>query len=180
MGRVMRWAAGMVVGAFVMTGAGCTDEPTQPTDLPDTATSAATSSSAGGTEEEQAVVEAYKGFWTELIALGDVDPEEVQETIAPYTTSPLLEQVDQVIANFRKNGLKPAGSVQFSNIAVDLTGDTATINECRDASTELVIDAANGQTVSSGEPRSAISTTAVRQADGLWKISDYTLTVGGC
>ena len=189
MRRLGRMAAAAVSAALMLTTAACDDSGNQPSELSDstsTSTSAPTSesestaSSPSTDPEEQAVITAYKGFFETLVQLGAAkDDTEVREMVAPYAAGPAVERLVTLMATLRSNNQEPGGTVVFSAIVVEIEGNQATATECRDASTETIVDAATGQQVSTGAPSNAITASLSNGSAG-WHLVDYDAIEGGC
>ncbi|WP_158716261.1 hypothetical protein [Blastococcus sp. Marseille-P5729] len=194
MGRVMRWAAGMMVGAFVMTGAGCTDEPTQPTDLSDatsSATASETSEVSSGSEsaasasssfspDEQAVVDQYKGYYNAIYTLTTPTDDEVRAAFTPYAEQHVVENWVKVFQELATEGSEPGGEIQFGPLEVAITGQVAVVIECRDGTSELVISSADKSTKSHGSPETKVVAELFLSDSGEWLVQEANATEGGC
>ncbi|WP_158716259.1 hypothetical protein [Blastococcus sp. Marseille-P5729] len=194
MGRVMRWAAGMMVGAFVMTGAGCTDEPTQPTDLSDatsSATASETSEVSSGSEsaasasssfspDEQAVVDQYKGYYNAIYTLTTPTDDEVRAAFTPFAEQPVVENWVKVFQQFAAEDRKPSGGITFGPLEVVIVGNGATVIECRDGSTEEMVSISGGQVVARGGPGTRVEAQLVIEDAGKWMVHSAVATNEAC
>lgn len=183
MGRAKRRTAGFLVGALVLTGAACSDEPTKPSELSDEPSTSGQSSSPAPSSsvsaDEQAIIDAYKGYFNTLSALGGATDAEAQDALAPYAEPGLIGAVVAVLQKYRAEGKKPGGHVTFGDIQVTMTGNSATISECRDGSSESLVDADTGAVLSVGGPGQKFEATA-HKSSGQWLLSGSKGTKNGC
>ncbi|WP_134324513.1 hypothetical protein [Cumulibacter soli] len=188
MGQKRRGVTLLSAGILALALAGCGDDPdTKPTELSATSSSSAsaspsdtpppsessTSSAPDVDPEEQAVIDAYKGFYTTLNSLTDLSEAAVTEAMSPYAKDGALQQVIAAAANFASHGYIPGGSIEYAQIEVAFTGDSeATVKECRDTSNETILDADTGAEISKGGPGTSIQ-AFVDKDEGGWRVSGF-------
>lgn len=194
MGRVMRWTAGMMVCAAVMTSAACTDEPTQPTDLSDTTsstTASETSEAPSGSEssasasssfspDEQAVVDQYKGYYNAIYTLTTPTDDEVRAAFTPYAIDSVVDHWIQVFKSFEEDGKNPAGNVEFGPLEVLVSSNDATVSECRNTTTEVFVSTADGKEISHGGPGTKVEAQLTHVPDGKWLIVAANASPNSC
>lgn len=187
MRQMRRFAAMMVAGCLALTAAACGADPgTKPSELNESSTSSAatssppTSTSAPVDDEKQAVIAAYKGFFETLVTLGPADEAGVRAAIAPYGDGLAVERIIQAMASLRAKNQEPAGKVVFAEITVKVDGNEATATECRNGTTELIVDSATKQQVNQGNPNSLFTTTLIKDQTSAWRVTDYHTATNAC
>lgn len=182
-----RFAAVVIAACVALPLAACGDDSgSKPSELTETSatsgspSSASTSSAPPVVDDETAVIAAYKGFFETLLKLGEAtDSTEVRQMLAPYGAGPAVERVVTLIESLRANNKTPGGAVVFSDVVVELNGDQATATECRDATTELIVDAGTNEPMSMGAASNAITATLTKSTVG-WRVADYDAIEHGC
>ncbi|MCL3862053.1 hypothetical protein [Actinotalea sp. K2] len=179
--RCERAALGWCLAAIVL--AGCTDvapEPTEPTFPPPTSTPTPTTASPTPTIDpevaaaEEAILEAYEGYWAAKVA-SYADPTQPQDpTLAVFADDTALTDAQSTIFTLRENGIVIPGEPVLSPVVseVVLAPDaSATITDCVDAANWQPMYVATGE--SAAAPDQALRVVTVSTAfviDGSWRI----------
>lgn len=174
-----KFATVLIASSLLLIVAGCgADDGTEPTELPSSSTSAEPSApttvptTPSADAEEQAIIAAYKGFYSALNSLEDLSEPSVRAQMLPYTDGEALEKAVAAADGLAAKGYAPSGAVVFSVLEVALSNpDAAILWECRDASTEIIVDSASGQQISSGSPGTQIKAELAR-IDSTWKVTN--------
>ena len=180
---VARAAAALTALVLVLVTA-CTDEPTQPGNIPTGASSSTSSgvpstSEAPQTDEEQ-IIAVWKKWFETLYSLKTPTDDEVRAAFSPISDLGMVDDVVKLFQSYRTDGYAPGGYVVFGPIDVAIDGANASVTECRDTSTELLVNAADGSVVVGGESSSKITGGFVRDSAGNWLLSTYSSVVTEC
>ena len=180
MRRMRRWASAVAVSSLVLVSAACTDSAQQPSELSDeSSTSAAPSSGpASGstapttdyTPEEQAVIDQYKGYYNAIYTLSNPTDEQVHAAFTPYAEQPVVENWVSVFQQFAAEDRTPGGGIEFGPLQVSAAEGSATVVECRDGTSETMIQISSGAVVATGEPGTRIETGLAPDASGTWLV----------
>lgn len=160
----------------------CSDPVQQPSELSDQSSSTSSSASATASEEaqRQAIIAAYKGFFGTLPQLGSADEMQTRALLAPYGAGPAVDRLAQLAAKLRENHWQSSGSVQFAPVNVTVQSPTtAQTVECRDTTTETIVDTTTGAVVSQGVPGTEITAT-LKLESFTWLVHDYDAKEGAC
>ena len=188
MQRRGRMAALVLTAGLTLSTVACTDEtPTKPSELTDrTSTSASASQTAPSSaspsapSEEEAVIAAYKSFFTVLTNVKDMSESSVRILLDPYGTGLAVDRLVEVAQMLSANGQRPAGKVIFAATEVEMESSaSAVVRECRDTSTETIVDVTDGSVVSAGAPGTKFD-AQLTKVDGAWKVSTYDAVEGAC
>ncbi|MFV0535115.1 MAG: hypothetical protein ACK5MR_15895 [Cumulibacter sp.] len=196
MGLKRRSVTLLSAGILALALAGCGNDPdTKPTELSATSSSSAsgspsdpapssdsstTSSAPDVDPEEQAVIDAYKGFYTTLNSLTDLSEVAVTEAMSPYAQDVAIQQVLTGTASLASDGHAPGGTVVFAPLEIEFAGSSeATLTECRDTTGETIVDANTGEQVSQGTPGTSITAFLIRSGQD-WKVSGFIVKETGC
>ncbi len=129
-----------------------------------------------------AVEAAYREFW----AVGqtfdrDYPPGRWRQVLARVATDPILSRALSGARLQREHGVVLYGEVILRLRVVSvLPGGAARVADCQDTSRTGQADAKTGKRRTVGVPRTPVSASLVRGADGRWRVSDVKYIGGGC
>lgn len=176
-------AAGRRLGAvalLVVVVGGCdtgSDGAVVPT-TSDVAAPSATSHSE--VSERDAVVTAYKEFWVRLRYVEDKPEKEWQNYLGAVAVDPQLRLSLQATRFQKAQGIALYGEVAHRVTDVDIDKDTATVEDCQDASETGQTDAKTGERKTVGVLRAPTRARLKRSDAGEWKVAKVTHPDGGC
>lgn len=182
MRRGVRWTSSVVVTGLVLLGSACDGSVQQPSGLSDepSSTSASLGATTSASPDEQAVIAAYKGWFTTLNGLGNADEAEVRAALQPYAVDALVDTAVKFFAEKRAQGLMPGGTVEFAELVVAVDAQLATVTECRNGVTETTVEIATGKTAGTGVANTGYKASVRKEASGQWLLEDYVATEGQC
>lgn len=167
--RRTAFAAGI---ALVTSVAACSSGGGVNTEAPVAATATITPSTD---VNEAAILAAYREFFALQTEISMAAKEQRRSLLEPFTTDPTLERV--LRGMFAAEEL---GEVGYGEPVVDpqvqaVNGDTATVTDCQDTSETGRKKRSTGKVTTRGIDRDNVSTTMLRGADGVWRVSavDY-------
>ncbi|WP_153502749.1 hypothetical protein [Cumulibacter manganitolerans] len=129
---------------------------------------------------DQAALAAYKHYYETIYTLGTPSAQQVRTAFAPYAEKHVIDNWVAVFAQFAADGTRPSGQVTFGAIQVSVTAGTATVYECRDATTETMSKVSTGELVSHGSPGMRIDSQLNLGGDGRWRITSSGVQPNGC
>lgn len=168
-----------------MLGVGCSSEdspvPAPPSPNLSAPAQAPTAGSSPQQDERQAVAAAYTQYWPRS-AQAPHQPEDTwQAALGAVAVDPQLSTTLEAMRRNKSVGLTTYGDVTVRISSVEITGDSATIVDCQDASRAGQADAATGDRKTVGVPRMPVHATLARgTADGRWKVSQLVFPGGAC
>jgi type IV pilus biogenesis protein CpaD/CtpE len=159
--------------------AGCTD------DEPSTSTSSSSPPSPAASpsvdvEQGQArtqILTVYTGYQQAVMA-ASLKGDYQAKALAQYTAEPLLGQTRNSIYQIKQAGLVNKGvrrwSPQITDIQLDGTPPTATIEDCTDTSEWIVVSRKTDKPVPapSGRPTKYLVTSTAKKVSGKWYIAE--------
>jgi hypothetical protein len=162
--------------------AGCDHPPTANGASSPSVSTPAAPTSAGSTEEaERAAVEAaYTKFWSVSWGLDRRPPGQWGATLATVATNPVLSRLYEGTRLQRAQGTRLYGQVVPHPTLRALTGGTARVIDCQDASHAGQADARTGTPKTVGVARSPVTATLTRGPDGVWRVADVDYPGGTC
>lgn len=176
----------LLIGVVVLL-AGCSDDDTGALDLqtPMTVTPPAESRPSVGTTtsaapevsdtvatEEQAVLDAYRAFYTALDE-AQADPQNSQNYLEPVATGAQFEQANGAIkANFLA-GEESVGTPQLRPQVHSIEADTAIVRDCQDTTEVVRRDIDTKEPLVVGQDPDSIEATLTR-VSGTWKVASTT------
>lgn len=176
----------LLIGVVVLL-AGCSDDDTGALDLqtPMTVTSPAESRPSVGTPtsaapevsdtvatEEQAVLDAYRAFYTALDE-AQADPQNSQNYLEPVATGAQFAQANGAIkANFLA-GEESVGTPQLRPQVHSIEADTAIVRDCQDTTEVVRRDIDTKEPLVVGQDPDSIEATLTR-VSGTWKVASTT------
>jgi hypothetical protein len=159
--------------------AGCTDDdpgtPSVPSSSPSTAASPSVDVEAG--EARTQILSAYAGYQQAVMAASLKGDHQAKE-LAQYTAEPLLGQTRNSIYQIKQAGLVNKGerrwSPQITDMQLDQPTPTATIEDCTDTSTWLVVSRTTGKPAPtpSGRPDKYLVTSTAKKVGGKWYVAE--------
>lgn len=182
----MRWRV-VVASSVVMLGliAGCS-EPTPAGKLPPKSSSSTASGSASASPsqtlsaEQQAVADAYKGWYSTILTIGGMSDDQIRAALAPYGTPVLLDWAVARYHEIRAQNKVPAGTATFSTLEITFQGEIAIVQECRDSSTEGYADANSGAMVGQGPSRNYFVAIFERGTESQWLLKNFIVEETEC
>jgi hypothetical protein len=107
---------------------------------------------------------------------------QVRSTLQDYATSPYLDFEIQQIKSHQANGLEPWGATVVHITAVDITGNSAKVRDCQDASNAGLADARTHKLVpkSRGTANRNLVADMKLGGDGRWRVADLRLYQTPC
>lgn len=169
-----RRAAGVAVvlatGTLIVGCGGHDEKVAFPSSTPP---SASASSSAAPTPKE-AVVAAYSAFFPAVNNALQAPPERARELLQAYATGNYLDFEIRQVIDHQARHLEPWGKVVVHITKVDLTGDTAKVHDCQDASNAGLADTRTHQLVpaSRGTAHRNLIADMTLGGDGRWRLSN--------
>lgn len=179
-GGGVRGPAGALLAGAVVAGAllfgGCSDEPDGPT-LQDPSSDSPTSSasSAPPTEaptvsaEEQAVLDAYRGFYAALDQ-AQADPARSQEYLEPVATGAQFETTNAAVKANLIAGVESFGSPVLNPVVASIEGTTAVVQDCQDTSGVGTRRIGTTEPLTIGRNPDSAETT-LQLVDGAWRVA---------
>lgn len=174
-----KWARTAAVGVAVLALATACGDSTKPSALKTPSPAATDPSSPSAASDptpswsptEQAVITAYKNFWTALPqASRQVDRDERLRILFPYTTTPELSQLIFKLGDQRAKGQALYGVNVPRMQKVDVTGSKATIRDCQQSSSAGVENLATHRKLTVGVDRHPVTATVLLRGND-WKVS---------
>lgn len=160
-----RTLACAAVAAALVVAAGCGDDD----DDASSSTTEASDDGGAAVDAEQAVVDAYEGYWQALIAAGDpADPEA--PGLAEHATGDALATTRSFLGQLQAEGVVVRGTYEFDARAAEVGDDRAVVEDCGLDLMEAVV-AATGEVVEPhDEERDGVVAELVLE-DGTWKVT---------
>lgn len=143
-------------------------------------TSAAASAPPTVPPADQAALAAYKHYYETIYTLGTPTAQQVRTAFAPYAEKHVVENWVTVFAQFGADGKKPSGKVTFGALQVTVAAGTASVYECRDATTETMTKASTGELLSHGAPGMRIDSQLHLGGDGRWRVGSSAVQLNAC
>ncbi|MFD2422697.1 hypothetical protein [Amycolatopsis pigmentata] len=124
---------------------------------------------------------AYTQYWPRS-AQAPHQPEDTWQTaLAAVAVEPQLSTTLEAMHRNKSVGLTTYGDVTVRIVSVEITGDSATVVDCQDASRAGQADAATGDRKTVGVPRMPVHATLARDtSDGRWKVSQLDFSGSAC
>lgn len=157
--------------------AGCTDDNPGTSSLPSSSPSTAASPSVEAGEARTQILSAYAGYQQAVMAASLKGDHQAKE-LAQYTAEPLLGQTRNSIYQIKQAGLVNKGerrwSPQITDLQLDQATPTATIEDCTDTSTWLVVSRTTGKPAPkpSGRPDKYLVTSTAKKVGGKWYVAE--------
>ena len=169
-------AVALVVGAIVFTRGHSAEEEVP---LGGRATSAGTAPAAAPTTvgpqaaTKAEVIAGYRAAFDDQLAVGR-DPKATadDDRLRAHHTGDALATIQLSLVKFKSANKVYIGDLKLSPKVVELSGDTATVQDCLDDSTGAA-DANTGEIV---EPATRVVTTVtakMKKVGGVWKMANY-------
>ncbi|WP_344869493.1 hypothetical protein [Amycolatopsis ultiminotia] len=182
--RVRRFATlmGAMLAASTVVSCSGGDAPSPPT-MPNLSAPSPkqTATSAPLRDERQAVVSAYTQFWPRSLHI-DQEPEQIwRRALAAVAAEPQLSTTLDAVHRQKATGVTTYGDVTVRISSVDVSGATAHVVDCQDASDLGQADARTGAKKTVGVARMPVHAVLTRdEADGSWKVSRTEFPGGEC
>jgi hypothetical protein len=122
---------------------------------------------------QQAVIAAYTAYFpASQKAQADTSPAAAQQLLARYAAQPYLGNVLSQMTAYRARGEVAAGYVIPHVMRVTVSGGTAEVYDCQDASHAALASAATGTAIpgTTGSARTYLIASLTR-ADGRWRLT---------
>lgn len=169
----------VVLGACSGSGEGPTTSdttataPVTPTTADRTTTSTeATTTTAPANEAEQAVLDAYKGYFDAILAAND-PPDQFHPALRQYATGEAFQSVFEAAQGNRLAGralrLPESSRTEHRAEIVSIEGEQATVRDCA-IDDVLVVNIGTGEVVNDEVATQLRTATLVRE-EGSWKVS---------
>jgi hypothetical protein len=113
---------------------------------------------------------AYRRFWTVAATLPDLPPARWLPALSTVATDPLLTQVYEGLQAQRRAGRRDFGTVVPHPRVVGLTGRTASLVDCQDASGSGELDLDSGLPTSVGAARTPLAATLRYGPGERWRV----------
>ncbi|MFD8497749.1 hypothetical protein [Amycolatopsis sp. NPDC059657] len=178
MHRTARFACSL---AAVVAGlVGCSGSPAQKPE-PGTANTSVPPlpTSSVATDDRLAVETAYREFWNRLDRVPTLDESQWRSTLTEVAADPQLTITLDALGQQKRSGITGYGTETARILSVDVSGQSATVKDCQDASQSGQADAKTGKPKTVGVPRNPIAASLIR-TDGGWKVSQITYPGGTC
>ncbi|KAA9159426.1 hypothetical protein FPZ12_020180 [Amycolatopsis acidicola] len=178
-----RWSRSIIVAAILLpplaacsSGTGSDPAPSSQPNL-----SAPSQSTSPSVQNEQAAIEdAYTSFWTHALHTSDQPEDRWHDSMAEVAVDPQLTTTLNAMQQQKQSGVKVYGDVTARIASVQVTGASAKVTDCQDASRTGQADAKTGDPKTVGVERNPVSADLVRGTDGRWKVSQVTFPGGTC
>lgn len=174
--RLRSFAVGLCLVLAVWSGA-C-----QATSAPGSDPQGASATSTFSRQEvaDFAVTFLYEQFWLALSVLDDEEPSQWRGALEVLVAEPELSRQLLAATDRRRRGVSLYGEPVSHVTRVEGAETTvAVLEDCQDASSTGVIDAAGRRTT--GSRRTEVIATFTRPADySRWQLSELTYPPGGC
>jgi hypothetical protein len=121
---------------------------------------------------------AYRAYWSSIEFFGRTANWR-SPLLKCWMTGAALRNVIQNYRSFEIKGWTLRGSVLLNPTVTSVSGHTARIRDCQDASRLLAYDSA-GHPVSQGVSRFDRADVTLMNEEGQWKVSDLRVVRGGC
>lgn len=167
-----------VSAAVIMIAAACGGASTEMS--PSSGWPAPTPTSSSSHADTADIERAYVAFWDAVNAVAHQDPSQWPGTLGAVATDPELNAMLNNLNTLRSRSLTVYGTTREHVTKIDVTGVSATLTDCQDASESGQADVNTGQHKTVGIPRNPITADLVRSADGRWRVSDVSYPGGGC
>lgn len=133
-------------------------------------------------QDEQAAVEAaYTQYWPRSAQTPHQPEDTWHDAMAAIAVDPQLSTTLDAMHRNKSLGLTTYGDVTVRISSAEVTGETATVVDCQDASHAGQADATTGDRKTVGVPRMPVHATLVHDtADGQWKILQLDFPGGTC
>lgn len=132
------------------------------------------------TEPQSAVDAAYQQYWQVEHVTMQLPESEWPAAIDKVAAGAQADRVLEGFRSLRAQSLTLYGAVTAHVSHIDITGDQATVQDCQDASHAGQADVATGKPKTVGVPRSPVSATLMRGADGQWRVTGVSYPGGTC
>lgn len=180
-GRIRAAAFGLgAVALLAVAVGGCDTAPEDPIVPPASAVDAPPATSAPAHSERDAVIAAYEEFWVRLRYVEDKPLKEWQSYLGAVAVDPQLRISLQATRFQKMNGISLYGEVAHRITDVDIDDDTATVEDCQDASETGQANAETGDRETVGVRRAPTRARMERSDTGEWKVAKVTHPDGGC
>jgi hypothetical protein len=134
------------------------------------AASCSSSGNAGG--GRQAVLDAYRQSWADLITAGDpINPDAPE--LKTHRAKQALDVIVVVLKDYQSKGVVYRGTVDLHPRIVKLDGDKATIRDCVFDHTET-LDPNTNQIVKAAADHARWTNTTMEVVGGGWKAVTFT------
>lgn len=129
---------------------------------------------------DQEVLAAYQAYYETIYSLGSPTPQQIRAAFEPYAEPHVVENWVKVFASFAVDDRRPSGAVTFGPIQVTVAGESATVYECRDGTSETMTRVSSGEVLSHGSPGTLVDSKLNHGADGKWRVASSAVKPGSC
>lgn len=171
-----------VVGVAPVLLAGCSGEtPSAPPSADLSAPSQVSSAPSAPQDARAAVEAAYTQFWPRSSQTPHKPEDTWRDAMAAIAVEPQLSITLEAMRRNKAAGLTTYGEVVVRITSVEVTGDTAKVVDCQDASSAGQADARTGDPKTVGVSRMPVTATMKRdEASGQWKVARLRFPGGAC
>jgi hypothetical protein len=163
-----RLVASAVVTALALGACGGDDDSAEPVEEIDAGAGEVTGTTAASAEEA-AVVAAYEAHWQALLAAGD-PPDPQSPGLAETMTGDALRSAQNFMSTNAAEGLVLRGTYTHEADVTSVTDTTATIEDCGEDGTSLVV-ATTGESVEAPDETPEGVVADLAKENGAWKVS---------
>ncbi|MFF5990646.1 MULTISPECIES: hypothetical protein [Prauserella] len=171
----------VALGASLLVS-GCSGErPSAPPPLDSSAPSQGSLAPSASLDAAAAVEAAYTQFWPRSAQTPHKPEDTWRDAIAAIAIEPQLSVTLEAMRRNKAAGFTTYGEVVVRITSVEVSGDTAKVVDCQDASRAGQADARTGDPKTVGVPRMPVTATMKRdQASGQWKVARLRFPGGAC
>ena len=172
--RGASWRGVFAVMVTVALAPACNadDGDASPPSTSSTTAAQTTSSPLVANADEQAVLDAYQGYWRAVVAAND-PPDERNPLLRQFATGEAFESVFKAAQANRLEGrvlrAPPNSRTEHRAVVVSMTSSEATVRDCAIDDIQ-VIRLATGEVVND-KVATQLRTANLRREDGAWKVS---------
>lgn len=182
---MLRWRRGVlaIVCVLALGCAGCSKDDPKPTDPKTLSTSSSVSppsSSPSLTADQQAIISQYKAYFTAVTELDGQSTLTVMNELTQYGYPVVAASSERTLATIAQSGWKIGGYISYGPMVVAVQDLDGSVRECRDGSSETIVDASTGMELSHGDPGQQITATMHKDADSLWRITNIDVIEKTC
>lgn len=181
--RATRSAALSIAGLVALGGVvACDDDGSMAADQPKStrsSTSASPPRSPAPSAADQ-VLKQYRAFWASLVPTADAAKERRRALLAPYATDPALSRILRGMLAQELSGRGVYGEVILYPEPPRVSGRTAEIADCQNASMSGQKDRRTGERLTRGVKNNPVTVTMTRGGDGIWRVATVDYPGGTC
>lgn len=173
---------GVMAGTIVLTGCGGgAEKPSSPSPNLSAPSPERPAQSSSPSTDREAVMLAYTEFWPRSLRVGQGPPDSWRPALAEIAADPQLTTTLDAMQRQKAAGVTTYGEVTVRISSIELSGSTAKVVDCQDASHAGQADVRTGAKKTVGVARMPVHAQLVRDAAaGTWKVSKTEFPGGEC